>query len=148
MKVLATTDGSEFSNRALRQLGKLLPVQGTQIEVVTVFVSPVTFTYGMDPYNVSYERMAEQLREAAESDCEAGKTVLEEVGFQDVKTQTLMGDAASSILEYAEKTQPDLIVMGSHGRSGFQRFLLGSVSSQVLRHAPTSVMVVKLPPEG
>lgn len=145
MKVLATTDGSEFSTRALQALGQLLPKEGTQIELVSVFVSPVTFTYGMDPYNVSYERMAAQLREAAESDCEAGKNVLEALGFPDVHTQTLMGDAASAILEYAEQVKPDLIVVGSHGRSGFQRFLMGSVSAQVLRHAPCSVLVVRPP---
>jgi nucleotide-binding universal stress UspA family protein len=144
MKVLATTDGSEFSMRALAELGRLLPAEGTTITLVSVFVSPVMFTYGMDPYNVSYERMTAQLREAAESDCAAGRDLLAPLGFP-VATQTLMGDAAAAILEYAEQTKPDLLMVGSHGKSGFQRFLLGSVSAQILRHAPCSVLVVKLP---
>lgn len=144
MKVLATTDGSDFSLKALAQLGKLLPVAGTEILLLSVFRSPRTLTYGADPFNVSFERMVDQFRESAEDDCARGREILVQQGFS-VKTLTLMGNPAETILELAEQDKPDLVMVGSHGRSGFQRFLLGSVSERVLRHARVSVLVVKLP---
>jgi nucleotide-binding universal stress UspA family protein len=53
------------------------------------------------------------------------------------------GDPAQTLLRVAEQREADLIVVGSHGRSGIGRLLLGSVSENVLRHAPCSVLVVK-----
>ena len=146
MKVLVTTDGSDFSLKALARLGTLLPTKGTALTVVSVFRSPRALTYGMDPYNVSYERMADQFRDKAEIDVEAARKVLEAQGFT-VATQTVMGEPATSIVDLAEQDRPDLIVVGSHGRTGIQRFLLGSVSEQVVRYAPCSTLVIKLPPE-
>lgn len=144
MKVLATTDGSDISLKALAELGRLLPVAGTEILLLSVFRSPRTLTYGADPLNVSFERMVDQFREAAEDDCARGQEILETQGFS-VKTLTLMGEPAATILELAEQESPDLLMVASHGRSGIQRFLLGSVSERVLRHARASVLVVKLP---
>jgi nucleotide-binding universal stress UspA family protein len=53
------------------------------------------------------------------------------------------GDASSAILDAAAKWPADVILVGSHGRSGLNRFLLGSVSDRVVRHAPCSVQVVR-----
>jgi nucleotide-binding universal stress UspA family protein len=55
------------------------------------------------------------------------------------------GDPRSAIVEAAETWRADLIVMGSHGRSGLDRFLLGSVSERVARHAPCSVEIIRPP---
>lgn len=147
MKALVTTDGSDFSLKALARLGSLLSPERTTVTVVSVFRSPRALTYGMDPYNVSYERMANQIRDKAESDCAAAQKILEDQGFK-VATLAVMGEPAATIIDLAEQEKPDLIVMGSHGKSGLQRFLLGSVSEQVLRYAPTSVLVIKLPREA
>ncbi len=57
----------------------------------------------------------------------------------------LEGDPASEIVRYAEEQVVDLIVMGTHGRSGLERLLMGSVAEKVMREAPCSVLVVKLP---
>ena len=53
------------------------------------------------------------------------------------------GDPASTILEFAEQNKVDLIVMGTLGKRGLERFLLGSVTEKVVKHAKTSVLVVK-----
>lgn len=143
MKVLVTTDGSDYSLKALAKLGKMLPKDGTTLSVVSVFSSPRTLTYGMDPYNVSYERMSAQFRDKAQSDADAVGTILKEQGFE-VSTFTVMGEAATSIVDLAETEKPDLVVVASHGRSGLQRFLLGSVSEQVVRYSPCSTLVIKL----
>jgi len=144
MQALVTTDGSDFSLKALAKLGSLLSPEATTVTVVSVFRSPRALTYGMDSTNLSDDGMTVQFRDKAQSDCDAAKKVLEEQGFQ-VSTLTLMGEPAAAIIELAERERPDLVVMASHGRTGLQRFLLGSVSEQVLRYSPVSTLVIKLP---
>jgi iron-sulfur cluster assembly accessory protein len=67
---------------------------------------------------------------------------LEAAGFR-VNTSVKEGDARSQILEFAAAWRPDVIVVGSHGRKGAKRFLLGSVSEAVARHAHCSVQIVR-----
>ncbi|HEV3203601.1 MAG TPA: universal stress protein, partial [Gemmataceae bacterium] len=57
----------------------------------------------------------------------------------------LEGDPATEIVLHAKEAGIDLIVMGTHGRTGLERFLIGSVAEKVMRDAPCSVLVVKLP---
>ena len=57
----------------------------------------------------------------------------------------LEGDPAEEILRYAADAGTDLIVLGTHGRTGLERLLMGSVAEKVMRDAPCSVLVVKLP---
>jgi len=57
----------------------------------------------------------------------------------------LEGDPATEIVRYARESGVDRIVMGTHGRTGTERLLMGSVAEKVLRDAPCSVLVVKLP---
>jgi nucleotide-binding universal stress UspA family protein len=67
------------------------------------------------------------------------------LGGVQVNEEIVYGKAKEVILEEAENWKADVIVMGSHGLTGFSRFLLGSVSLSVLSQAPCSVMIVKLP---
>ena len=73
---------------------------------------------------------------------ESADKKLEKAGLS-VKTLVPQGDPRDCLLEVAKKEKADLIVVGSHGRSGVSRLLLGSVASHVVAHAPGSVMVVK-----
>jgi nucleotide-binding universal stress UspA family protein len=57
----------------------------------------------------------------------------------------LEGEPATEIVHYARDAGIDLIVMGTHGRTGLDRLLMGSVAEKVMREAPCSVLVVKLP---
>jgi nucleotide-binding universal stress UspA family protein len=65
------------------------------------------------------------------------------IGFKPVKTIVKQGDPATEVLETAKKMRADLIVTGSHGRHGAQKFLLGSVSSKIVDNSPCAVLVVK-----
>jgi nucleotide-binding universal stress UspA family protein len=66
-----------------------------------------------------------------------------------VRHVLLEGDPAEEIIRYATESQADMIVMGTHGRTGLERLLMGSVAEKVLRGAPCSVLVAKLPrPHG
>jgi nucleotide-binding universal stress UspA family protein len=60
----------------------------------------------------------------------------------------LEGNAAKEIIYFATANNVDLIVMGTHGRTGLERLLMGSVAETVLRNAPCSVLVVKMPKAG
>jgi nucleotide-binding universal stress UspA family protein len=84
----------------------------------------------------------EKRRAAAETLVADVSERLARAGFR-TATATRDGSARSAILDYASTWQPDLIVLGSHGRTGVHRFLLGSVSEAVVRHAPCSVQVVR-----
>ena len=55
----------------------------------------------------------------------------------------MYGNVKAELIDLAEKWGADLIVMGSHGRTGFDRFLLGSVAEEILRQSPCSVEIVK-----
>jgi len=60
-----------------------------------------------------------------------------------VESKLLQGTAAAEIVRFAEETQQDLIVMGTHGRTGFKHALLGSVAEHVVRTAPCPVLTVR-----
>jgi nucleotide-binding universal stress UspA family protein len=64
-------------------------------------------------------------------------------GVEDVETTARQGDAADAIIDIAEESRADLIVVGNKGMTGAKRFLLGSVPNKVSHHAPCSVLVVR-----
>ncbi len=82
-----------------------------------------------EPARELVERIAKELRSA---------------GFK-VDTAVEVGDIREGIIDYAAEWAADLIVIGSHGRRGIQRFLLGSVAEFVARHAKCSVEIVRTP---
>jgi nucleotide-binding universal stress UspA family protein len=61
----------------------------------------------------------------------------------EVESIILEGKPANEIIDFAEKSDIDLIVMGTHGKTGIQRFFIGSVSENVVRHSERAVLVVK-----
>lgn len=69
------------------------------------------------------------------------KKVPEDVGFV---SKELVGSPSSSIVRYANKNDIDIIVMGTHGRSGVERYLLGSVAEEVVRNSSCPVLTVEL----
>jgi len=68
-----------------------------------------------------------------------------DLGGASRQTKVRSGDPRREILRQIEVEPPDLVIVGTHGRSGFERFLLGSVSEAVVRQAPASVLVVPPP---
>ena len=69
---------------------------------------------------------------------------LRQAGWK-TEARVLQGDPRQCLVEEAKKEHADLVVVGSHGRSGLDRILLGSVASHVVAHAPCSVLVIKSP---
>lgn len=143
MKVLTTTDGSPYSLEALRRLGTLIPREGTEVVLVAAYPNPGGGGFGMmGPPYVDYAQLGVQMHDEAKGFAEEGARILSEQGFK-VEPKVAEGDPASVILDAAEQLKVDLIVVGSHGRTGLARFFLGSVSSRVASHAPCSVLIIK-----
>jgi len=149
MKIVLAVDGSSFSEAATRTLASELRPEGTEVLVVGV-VEPLV--YSVPPQMApGYEpEMAERLTgqvSQAETSVEHAAEALRASGFK-VKTRVVEAETRSGILNVASEYQADLIVLGSHGRKGIQKFLLGSVAESVARHAPCSVLVVRTSPQS
>jgi nucleotide-binding universal stress UspA family protein len=133
----------------VRQVAGRFAPAGTQVRVVHAVEwmreMPLCLQYGEGPAaghdvvesrNRSFER--------AESLVEKIAVRLQSAGFS-VSVSTPDAEPRHGIVDEARRWNADLIVMGSHGRSGFDRLLLGSVAEGVLRHAPCSVEIVREP---
>ncbi|MFB6070799.1 MAG: universal stress protein [Halanaeroarchaeum sp.] len=136
--ILVPTDGSE---NALKALDHALLLAGVfDATVHGVYVVNVTyaadFEGGIDSGTVydALQREGEGATEAIRDRCEAAGV--------DVRTDVVDGRPARSIVEYAAENDVDLVAMGTHGRSGVSRLLLGSVTESVLRRTDRDVLTV------
>ncbi len=133
-KILYATDFSTFSNQAYFHAVSLAQKHGAGLTVLFVYHPERTPAPG-----------------AADAEAARGywKAQLEQIRPVDpgisVRHVMLEGDPADQIVQYARGAGMDLIVMGTQGRTGVERLLLGSVAEKVLREATCSVLVVKLP---
>ncbi len=141
-KVLVPIDGSQFTERVISEACELAVNYGLDLVLLNVQT--------LNAYSSLYESEsledAEEMRHQMLSDkilnkaVEAAKTYAPD---QKIDTVTAFGNPADEIIEYADKNQVDLIVIGSRGMSDIKRFLLGSISNKVVAHAKQSVLVVK-----
>jgi nucleotide-binding universal stress UspA family protein len=141
MKILLATDGSKFSQAATQTLISQCRPQGTQVKVLNVVDLPLMIPtlYAADFRRESLKDGEELVRKAEEP--------LTKAGYK-VETAVEEGDPKVKIVEDAVRWHADLILVGSHGRKGVERFLMGSVSDAVARHAPCSVEVVRITTNG
>jgi len=136
-KILVAHDGSKLSETALKQAFEIADKFGSSVTVIYV----IPELYLTELMEMDRLRILETLTEEAQKIM--GKIKTKTVGSKPVKTIIAQGSPAEEVLETARKIKADLIVTGSHGRHGAQKFLLGSVSSKIVDHAPCTVLVVK-----
>jgi len=144
MKILLTIDDSTCSEAATEMLVHQIRPESSDVCVFHVVVPLVLIPY-------KYIGQVESLAEAEQEKLKEGKELvdrtaqnLQTAGFK-VQTGIEEGDPKEAILEKAKQWNTDVIFMGSHGRKGLDRFLIGSTSQTVLRHASCSVEIVRLP---
>ena len=145
-KILLATDGSEFSNAAVKVIAGEPWPKGTQIKVISV--PEFALWLGEYPYfqRAQITELNESALGAASAAVALAKDFLSKRGFSVTTDVPVDRDApAKTILLVAKEWDADLIVVGSHGRSGFDRWALGSVSESVAMNAHCSVEVVHLP---
>ncbi len=146
MKILLAIDDSEFSEAAARAVASQIRGQDAEVLVLQVveplvFSTPPEMAPGYAPEMT--ERLQEQLKQAKGSVDHAAR-MLRSAGFK-ANSRVVESGVRTGILDVADEWHADLIVLGSHGRKGLQRFLLGSVAESVARHARCSVMIVRNP---
>jgi nucleotide-binding universal stress UspA family protein len=135
--ILVPTDGSDAAMKAVDHAVDLAAQYDATLHVLAV-VDPTSFsTLDVDPSTVVVA-MERQAREAAQR----VETVADEAGVA-VETAVVRGDPARTITTYATDNEADLVVMGTHGRSGLDRYLLGSVTERVVRTADVPVLTVR-----
>jgi nucleotide-binding universal stress UspA family protein len=143
MKILIALDSSLHSERALNFVARMRWPAGSRVIVLSVLqpaaAGAVTGPYDSTP--VAAESL-EALRHQLEEVVARAEHSLSEVGFS-TEGRVLTGDPRQTLIEIAHSERADLIVVGSHGRTGLMKMMLGSVSSHVVTHAPCSVLVVK-----
>jgi nucleotide-binding universal stress UspA family protein len=133
-KILYPTDFSSYSNQAYFHAIALAENHGASLTVLFVY-NPDSNIFGSRGDRESDRRYwREQLEQIRPTDPRIG-----------VRHVFLEGDPAAEIVRYGRDAGMDLIVMGTHGRTGLERLLMGSVAEKVLRDASCSVLVVKLP---
>jgi len=142
MKILLAIDDSKFSEAAAESLRGQFRPEETEVRVLQV-VEPIAISEPPEMAPGYFPELEDQLRRAREVVDRVAK-MLSSAGFR-VTTSVAAGDARSVILEDAAAWHADLIVLGSHGRTGLGRFFLGSVSEAVARHAHCSVQIVRIP---
>ncbi|MDH4232950.1 MAG: universal stress protein [Nitrospirota bacterium] len=136
-KILIAHDGSKSSEKALKKAFEIAEKFGSSVTVISV----VPELYLTELMEVDRIRILETLTDEAKKTMDRIKAKTS--GFKTVRTIIKQGNPAEEVLETAKKIKADLIVTGSHGRHGAQRFLLGSVSSKIVDHALCAVLVVK-----
>lgn len=136
-RVLVAMTRSEESRKAVEYAVSTFPE--AEITVLHV-INPNTY-YG-DEGQLSYEHVVEEGEERAAELFETATETAERYGVR-ISTKTATGNAQHEILDYAEDLDVDQIVMGSRGRSGVSRVLLGSVAEAVTRRSPVPVTVVR-----
>ena len=141
MNILIAVDGSEFSNAAVEEVIQSQP-RTAQIRVINA-IEPLPAVESW-AYAVDWQQLLDDQRKEAESFVAAAAQKLRDAGFT-VNTSVEEGIAKSVIVLEASKWPANLVVVGSHGRKGLARFLLGSVSEGVSRFAPCSVEIVRRP---
>ena len=141
--IVVGTDGSETATEAVKQAVELAAATKAKVELVSAY-EPVSNTRLREeatqvPGDMQWavnprEDVDATLGEAQEMAANAGV---------EVQIFARQGDPADAILDVAEETKADLIIVGNKGMTGARRFLLGSVPNKVSHHAPCSVLIIR-----
>jgi len=138
MKILLAIDGSQFGEIATQAITSQFHPQDTDVLVLQV-VEPLHLM--TDAELLVPELTARALEHARYSTTTAVQK-LQSAGFK-AEPRVVENEVRSAILDIAEHWHADLIVLGSHGRTGIARFLLGSIAESVARHAHCSVYIAR-----
>ncbi|WP_266080442.1 universal stress protein [Haladaptatus caseinilyticus] len=136
-RILLPTDGSEASNRAIEQAMDLADTYDARLYAISV----------IDQSAIPPDVRADILYDELQRECERALKDIEmrasDAGI-DVRTSIPQGTPYRAILDFADDHDIDLIVMGTHGRRGIDRYLLGSVTEKIVRLSDRPVLTVRM----
>ena len=145
-RVLVPTDFSDFSRPAMQYGCAIAARFGSELHLLNIVPDPAMLVPEAAAFSI--ETMQAQ-SESLVKDAEALLQKLPPDGWDDGKPvvrEVRVGAAFMEIIDYARENEIDLIVIGTHGRSGLMHILMGSVAERIVRKAPCPVLTVK--PEG
>lgn len=142
--ILVPLDGSGLAEQVLPTAARIARKLDIDVYLFRTYTNPFApFAGGSGPYAVNVDELMKQVREEASAYLERIRAELNREGIEKISCVVEEGDGAEQIIAAARKTPGTLIVMGSHGRSGLQRWLLGSVTEAVVRHGNSPVLVLR-----
>lgn len=146
-RILVPVDGGDTAHQALQEAIKLAQSLSAHLRLLYV-VDELSF---IDPESyIDIAALRDIHRQTGERVLAAGAAMVRQAGVA-VETQlleTLTDSVENSIDAEAQHWQADLMVLGTHGRSGFSRLLFGSVAENVVRHSPVPVLLVRDHPKA
>lgn len=143
-KIMIATDGSDCSRLAVDKGIELAQLSGGTVYAVYV-VSTAYFPMDGD-YFVGINPYWESIQEAWRTQGQQAVNYVKDLGEMkgvSVESALLEGYPSDELIRYAEKEEMDIVIMGTLGRTGLDRLLLGSVAGNVVRHSKVPVMVVR-----
>ena len=148
-RILAAIDGSPTAMRGLDEAIRLAKLAGAQLRILHV-LDELIFVTGFETGATYLNDVLPRLKEGGESTLAEGKARADAAGVAaDTQLVECFGQRTSeTIIAEAEAWKADLIVLGTHGRRGIGRFLLGSDAEQVLRNARVPVLLVRAKPSA
>jgi nucleotide-binding universal stress UspA family protein len=148
-RILVPIDFSVSSENALRRAMTLAKAFGARVDALHVwepspYVSPTSLVWLRGEQRSFWEHMKRELEEKL---TETVARVAKEEGFDAaaVRSTVVSGYTSETILSTIEEEEFDMVVMGTHGRTGLSHVLLGSVAERIIRIAPCPVMTIKTP---
>ncbi|MDG6242966.1 MAG: universal stress protein [Methanolobus sp.] len=137
--IFVATDGSKQNRKAVQHSMELAILSGAKLYAGYVVD---TAAFASIPMDAGWEMMYELLGKEANIATESVEKLAKEAGI-DCETVILEGNPGHEIIEFTENNNVDLIIMGTLGKTGFDRFLLGSVAEKVTRNSKIPVLVVQ-----
>jgi nucleotide-binding universal stress UspA family protein len=143
-KILCPVDFFKASSKAFDYALRLAANYGARVHVLHVVAPVISSVYGA-PFSVEdltagFEKESKKLLEKYKN--QAAKANIR------LTTEVRLGDIDLGILHSIEDQKADLVVMGTHGRRGFERFILGSVTERMIRHCPVPLLTIGVAKKG
>jgi nucleotide-binding universal stress UspA family protein len=140
-RILFPTDFSEGAAIALHCAVDLAKRYNAKLHILHVIYDFAKATGSHIPH-ISADEMYNEMNKWAQNEIE--RCCIEETrGLQDIEKSVIEGIPYEEIIKFAEKDKSDMIVIGTYGRSGLDRFIFGSTAERVVRKAPCAVLTVR-----
>jgi hypothetical protein len=140
--IVVATDCSKYSAAAASEAIGIAKRNNAKLTAVAVVPADIAMPTDVDFAALQREKIADQEMQAAEKNAKAVKDAAQKAGV-DAQAFVMSGKPADAIIEIAKDKSADLIVVGSHGRTGLDRLLMGSVAERVIVMSSCAVLVVK-----
>jgi nucleotide-binding universal stress UspA family protein len=141
-RILVPVDGSPTSNRGLDEAVRLAKLTGAQLRLLHV-IDVLSLWYAAEGYSGASADVLTLLRKGGEEIVLGARALVHDVPVDTVLLENSQGRVAELVADEAKRWRADLVVVGTHGRRGIGRALLGSDAEQIARTAPVPVLLVR-----